>query len=149
MTRDTNLMRHALQGPQLAAVAAEVQLGQGRPGLLLPADQIDHSIGLQERRHLCTKRSRTACQKPSYDSLARIPPLLYSPDVTAVVGALSELFSRTMPTSGDRQWKWAVKCWPLVATSGSEAYNADLWWPPVEVRRKMLGMHVHVVIDVK
>lgn len=56
------LVRDALQGAELAAVPAEVQLRQRRPHLLLPAHQVQHPLGLQQRRHL--ERGAAAGEPP-------------------------------------------------------------------------------------
>lgn len=52
--RDTHFMWHALQRAQLAAVSAEIELRERSADLLLSAYEINHSVGLQERRHVCT-----------------------------------------------------------------------------------------------
>lgn len=51
---DTHFMWYALQRTQLATVSTEIELRERGADLLLSAHQINDSVRLQERRHVCT-----------------------------------------------------------------------------------------------
>lgn len=59
------LVRDALERAELAAVAAEVQLRQRRPQLLLAAHQVQHPLRLQQRRHLGSGRAPPRRHRPT------------------------------------------------------------------------------------
>ena len=46
------LVRHTFQRPQLATIAAEVELRERGPNLLFSLDQVENPLRLQQRRHL-------------------------------------------------------------------------------------------------